>query len=282
LFFVFQIPRTIKDVDCAEKDFEIDGWARWDMPSNDYYDTEEFPEGYTGYDGSEIWNYIHSKICFTSPNPETWKAAFNKAVSGVHAVVSAQVARGIQERIDAGEEFTAEELWRDPKAEFDRRLGTSGETPQAMENLYFAYMLFLSAAAKVKGKLLADCKSGRIDGESATILQGFLDMPILYDPAIGAIADALQSHATQDPTDLWEARMRSRELLRVMNCVQCNKCRLHGKVAMLGLSTALQIHLGHNGQGVVDATKIHRVELAALLSTVYKLSRAVDFCKSMR
>ncbi|KAL3902911.1 MAG: hypothetical protein SGARI_005618, partial [Bacillariaceae sp.] len=155
------------------------------MPSNDYYDTEEFPEGYTGYDGSDVWKYIHSKICFPA-SPNGWKADFNKAVSGVHSVVSAQVARGIQEKIEAGEEFTAEEVWRDPKAEFDRRLSTSGETPQAMENMYFAYMLFLSAAAKVKGKLLADCQSGKIDSESAPILQGFLDMPILNDPAVQA------------------------------------------------------------------------------------------------
>ena len=166
--------------------------------------------------------------------------------------------------------------------EFDRRLSTSGETPQAMENLYFAYMLFLSAAAKVKGKLLVDCQSGKIDGESAPILQAFLDMPILNDPAVGAVASTLQSHAAQDATNLWEARMRTRDLLRVMNCVQCNKCRLHGKIAMMGLSTALQIHLGHDGQGVADVNKIHRVELAALVSTVYKLSRAVEFCKQMR
>ena len=111
-------------MDFAERDFELDGWARWDMPSNDYYDTEEFPEGYTGYDGSDVWKYIHSKICFANSSVG-WKADFNKAVSGVHSVVSAQVARGIQEKIAGGEEFTAEEVWRDPKAEFDRRLSTS-------------------------------------------------------------------------------------------------------------------------------------------------------------
>ncbi|KAL3920104.1 MAG: hypothetical protein SGILL_003426 [Bacillariaceae sp.] len=277
------IPPPIKVDDDRLKDFELDGWARWDMPSNDYYDTEEFPEGYTGYDGSEIWNYIHSKICFSNAGgSDNWRADFNKAVSGVHAVVSAQVVRGIQEKMDAGEEFTAEEVWRDPQAEFDRRLSTSGETPMAMENMYFAYMLFLSAAAKVQGRLQSDCQSGKIDGESATILQGFLSMPIVNDPAVGAVAQTLQQHAQQDATTLWEARMRTRDLLRVMNCVQCNKCRLHGKVAMMGLSTALQIHLGHNGQGVSDVNKIHRVELAALLSTLYKLSRAVDFCKQMR
>jgi hypothetical protein len=270
-------------VDFQEQEFEIDGWARWDMPSNDYYDTEEFPEGYTGYDGGEIWDFIHNRICFDGYGYDDnhWKADFNKAVSGVHSVVSAQVARGIQEKIDSGEEFTAEEVWRDPKAEFDRRLSKNGETPLAMENLYFAYMLFLSAASKAKEKLLADCQSGKIDSEASSVLRGFLDLPVLSDPSVEVAQRKLHDHALQSTNSLWEARMRTRDLLRVMNCVQCNKCRLHGKVAMMGLSTALQIHLGRNGEGG-DPNVIHRVELAALLSTIYKLSRAVDFCKQMR
>ena len=64
-----------------------------------------------------------------------------------------------------------------------------------------------------------------------------------------------------------------------MNCVQCNKCRLHGKLAMMGLSTALQIHLGRSGEGA-DVSRITRVELAALMSTLFKFSKAVEFSKN--
>lgn len=254
------------------------------MPSNDYYDTEEFPEGYTGYDGSEVWNFIHHKICFSDnsgSSTEKWKADFNKAVSGVHSVVSAQVIRGIQEKVEAGEEFTAEEVWRDPQVEFDRRLSPNGETPLAMENLYFAYSLFLSAVSKAQPKILADCQSGIIDGTTAETMKAFLNLPLLKDPAVTGVAQALQQHAKESPANLWEARLRSQDLLRVMNCVQCNKCRLHGKVAMMGLSTALQIHLGKDGNGI-DPMQLERVETAALVSTLYKLSRAVDFCQKMR
>ena len=278
-----QVPTNIRDADFQEHDFELDGWARWDMPSNDYYDLEEFPEGYTGYDGSDIWGFIHEKIAFKGYdyNDDHWKADFNKAVSGIHSLVSAQITRGIQEKIDAKEEFTDEEVWRDPKAEFERRLSNGGEEPMAMENLYFAYMLFLSAASKAKDKLLADCKNGSIDAQSAEILKGFLALPVLCDPAVEVAKEKLHDHALQSQNNLWEARMRTRDLLRIMNCVQCNKCRLHGKVAMLGLSTALQIHLGRTGEGV-DPNRIHRVELAALLTTITKFSKAIEYCKSSR
>lgn len=252
------------------------------MPSNDYYDIEEFPEGYTGYDGSMVWEFIHKRICFSGYGYDEnhWKADFNKAVSGVHSLISAQVTRGIQEKVDEGEPFKDDEIWRDPKAEFQRRLSLNGETPLAMENLYFAYMLFLSAAAKAKDRLLADCNSGRIDSEAAPILRAFLDSPILSDPSVQIAPRKLHDHAIQSANSLWEARMRTRELLRIMNCVQCNKCRLHGKISMMGLSTALQIHLGRSGEGE-DISRIHRVELAALMSTLYKFSKAVQFCKEM-
>lgn len=277
-----KVPDNIKMTDYAESEFEIDGWGRWDMPSNDYYDTEEFPEGYTGYDGSMIWEFIHERICFAgySYDDDHWKADFNKAVSGLHSVISAQVTRGIQEKIEAGEQFTDDEVWRDPVAEFQRRLSPSGETPLAMENLYFAYMLFLSATAKAKDRLIADCNSGKIEGETASALRAFLESPILNDPSVEVASRKLHDHAVQSANSLWEARMRTRDLLRIINCVQCNKCRLHGKIAMMGLSTALQIHLGRSGEGE-DINRIHRVELAALISTLFKFSRAVQYAKAM-
>lgn len=277
------VPTSIRDADFREHEFELDGWARWDMPSNDYYDLEEFPEGYTGYDGSEIWNFIHGKIAFKGYdyNDDHWKADFNKAVSGIHSLISAQIVRGIQEKADAGEEFTEDEPWTDPKAEFDRRLSKGGEQPMAVENLYFAYMLVLSAASKARDRLLCDCQNGSIDEQSAAILEGFLALPVLSDPAVEVAPKKFTDHAVESSNNLWQARMRTRDLLRIMNCVQCNKCRLHGKIAMLGLSTALQIHLGRAGEGG-DPERVHRVELAALLTTINKFSKAVEYCKQAR
>ena len=31
------IPTSIRTLNIQEFDFDIDGWARWDMPSDDYY-----------------------------------------------------------------------------------------------------------------------------------------------------------------------------------------------------------------------------------------------------
>lgn len=285
-WLALKIPREVKNADSNESEFELDGWSRWDMPTEDYYDTEEFPEGYTAYDGRAVWNFIHKRICFEGYeyDDDHWKADFNKAVSGLHSMISAQVIRGIQEKIDDGEQFAPGEIWRDPQAEFKRRLSRQGETPLAVENLYFCFMLLLTAAAKARNRLLQDCMSGKIDRNAVDDLKSVLSSPLLEDPSVKVASLKLHDHAVRDSDSieaLWQARMRSRELLRIMNCVQCNKCRLHGKISVLGLTTALQILVGRAGEGA-DPDRIHRVELAALMTTLHKCSRAINFCQSMQ
>jgi len=278
-----EVPDNIRVVDHDEHDFEIDGWGRWDMPTEDYYDTQEFKEDYTAYNGAEVWNFIHNRICFDGYeyDDDHWKADFNKAVSGLHSMISAQIILGIQERIDTGDGFAEDEPWTDPVVEFERRLSPTGETPLAMENLYFSYMLCLTAASRARDRLLEDCNSGKIEAEAAEQLRPVLDSPLLVDPSVENASRKLHDHAVKDSDSmgaLWEARMRTRELLRIMNCVQCNKCRLHGKIGMMGLSTALQILVGSAGEGG-DVTRVHRVELAALMTTLYKFSRAIEICQ---
>ena len=251
------------------------------MPSDDYYDIEAFPEGYTEYDGSEIWNFIHNRICFSGYgfDDEHWKADFNKAVSGLHSMISAQVLRGMQEKMDDGEALQV-----DPRKEFARRLSVDGETPRAIENLYFCFMLLLTAVSKAKTRLLHDCDNGNIDVDAIQNVKYMLNSPLLNDASVSVAAKRLHDHAVHDAAssqNLWEARMRSRELLRIMNCVQCNKCRLHGKIAILGLTTAMQILVGPTGLGL-DPERVKRVELAALVTTLHKCSRAIQYCQEMQ
>jgi hypothetical protein len=36
-----EVPESIRNVDQEEYDFELDGWGRWDMPTQDYYDLRD-------------------------------------------------------------------------------------------------------------------------------------------------------------------------------------------------------------------------------------------------
>ena len=85
-----------------------------------------------------------------------------------------------------------------------------------------------------------------------------------------------------------QVRLRTRDLLRIMNCVQCNLCRLHGKVSALGLASSLQVILGTKGsgeEGFRPDTKgfvtLHRVEVAAMVTFCAKLSAACDMVHTL-
>lgn len=276
------------------------------MPTNDYYDIVSFPEGYTGYDGSDVWNFIHEQICFNEYKYDDhhWKADFNKAVSGLHSMISAQIIRGIRDKNeDSGSSISSsltnddDMKWNDPVVEYQRRLSISGETPLAMENLFFAYMLLLSAVEKAKPRYLQECQSnsGLIDDVDAVRdMKSILSMSLFNDPSIQLAASKLQKHARDDGattttktntqqlehSELWQARMRCRDLLRIMNCVQCNKCRFHGKISVMGLITAFHIVLGNDGNGC-DVNTLNRIELATLITTLQKFTTAVELSQEM-
>ena len=90
------VPSKLLDRDLHEYGFTIDGWCRKDMPSDftEYFDLRTCASRDTGYDGSRVWRFIHTKICFTKRLDEpgmSWKRDYNRAVSGMHAAVNAEI-----------------------------------------------------------------------------------------------------------------------------------------------------------------------------------------------
>jgi hypothetical protein len=90
------VPPELLKRDLSEYGFIIDGWCRKDMPSDftEYFDLRQCQSRDTGYDGSNVWRFIHHKICFIKKleDPKhSWKRDYNRAVSGMHAAVSAEI-----------------------------------------------------------------------------------------------------------------------------------------------------------------------------------------------
>ena len=266
------VPEELEARDQSEAEFELDSWARWDQPSDftEYYDLVENPEGNTGYDGSTIWNFIHTKISFQkgvgAPGNE-WKSDFNRAVSGLHSSVSCHIIRDLEKT----EPDKALEEYR-------RRLR---DEPDAVANLHFTFMLTLCGIGAARDRL----DSCTYLGEGPELLPSMLKLTassIIADEAVQQAAANLRAHSNAAGAQAWKLRMRTRDLLKVMNCVQCNQCRLHGKVSVLGLASALHVLLGLQGRGEEgcnrppDPTSLHRTEIAALVTFAAKLSSAID------
>lgn len=263
------VPDNMRERDEREHTFSLDGWVRWDMPGDftEYYDLIEEPERYTEYDGSRVWNFIHQKICFQTDvdlEENEWKKDFNKAISGLHTSVSAHVV----ETMGLEEEAMV--------AEYKRRIR---DIPDALENLVYAYYLQLCAIHKSQSRL-SGCDYMGQKAAVQPLIKSVLEDAFLSEQCVENAERAMREHAMSSGALVWKARLRTRDLLGIMNCVQCNVCRLHGKVVALGVAVALSIILGMDGEGG-DVERLHRIEVAALITTAGKFASAIKFCTEM-
>jgi hypothetical protein len=65
-----------------------------------------------------------------------------------------------------------------------------------------------------------------VDDEISRELDELLRVPLLCGGCVGAAQSSMRRHATmQEGVGLWQARLRARDLMRIMNCVQCSVCR---------------------------------------------------------
>merc|ERR1712038_532726 len=60
----------------------------------------------------------------------------------------------------------------------------------------------------------------------------------------------------------------------ILDCVQCQQCKLHGKMAMLGYGTALKILFTSKEELIEDS--LSRNEVVAFINTVAKMSEALN------
>ena len=63
-----------------------------------------------------------------------------------------------------------------------------------------------------------------------------------------------------------------------MECVTCEKCRLWGKLQILGIGTAIKILLTSNAEGQISRPGfLNRQEIVALINVLNNFAVSVDF-----
>ena len=280
-------PDALMKRDLRDTHFELDSWARMDPPTADYYDLAEYPEGYTGYDGSHVWRFVYENLCFgddpTVVDDDDWRNVFDRAVSGMHASISCHVAEGMETEDDDR-----------CQAEFERRVGSH---PARVKNMHFVFAVVLTALSEAKLSLQnydyaatgnPEALSKTQDVASRIAAQSLLDNDDLKKVAAslresGAMANecVLASNDEKqflEEAGIWQMRQRSRAMLRLMDCVGCGVCRLHGKVTWFGIATAFKLIYSFDRR----ANKpLARIEVAALVTALEKLASSVRFAAEM-
>ena len=254
-----------------------------------YVDLLANKEQYTGYKpaagSSRVWHEIHAYNTFHSSeskigtigdegeeSPQELDSLpvehrlFYKSVSGLHASISSHIA--VNYLLDS-----KSETWGLDLDEFQRRLT---DHPDRINNLHFVFLLELRAAAILGEHLLATehpLATGHPDEDAHTVgtlrdmFSGKHIWPI-------SLEEETAFHGDPDHHLLELFRAKVYNISRIMDCVGCQRCRLWGKLQMMGLGTALRILYSPHRDEVLRS--LHRSHIVALFNALGRLSHSVE------
>lgn len=247
------------------------------------------PERNTGYNGSHIWEAMYNENCFEVGSTLP-RGRFNtgdgmcyeervlyRLLSGWHASTTISIAKHFY---PPGTKKKG--VWA-PNP--DKYMEALGRHPDRVKNLHFSFVVLLRSVKKA-APLLRSYGFSTGDAESdiktKSLVQRLLDSQVLSlcSPLFDAFDEtALFQHGPEQRSQL-KRQFKSvfRNITDLVDCVECQKCRLHAKVFSQGLGTALKILLT---PPVHILATTSRDEMVALVHTLWKLSEAMEDAKEL-
>uniref|UniRef100_A0A8C6UUN2 ERO1-like protein alpha n=1 Tax=Neogobius melanostomus TaxID=47308 RepID=A0A8C6UUN2_9GOBI len=285
-------------------------------PDSQYVDLLLNPERFTGYKGPEawkIWTSIYEENCFkpftvkrplsplySSGRSEgegsrafyTWlegqcveKRAFYRLISGLHASISIHLSA----RYLLSDEWF-EKRWGPNVSEFRSRFDselTQGEGPKRLRNLYFLFLIELRALVKAlpvvkegsfklfTGQPQEDCRNKE---RLLDLLHTARSFPLHFNETSLFAGDETEAAKLKE-----DVRLAFMNISRIMDCVECFKCRLWGKLQTQGLGTALKILFSELPSSPPSSRlTLNRQELVALVNAIGRISTSIKELQNFR
>lgn len=201
---------------------------------------------------------------------------FYRVFSGLHASISTHISNNYPiGAVDPMLDLHSPEncgLIGPNVTQYQYRLGNH---PDRLENLYFAFIFMLRAVNKASATLRAynyTTTNGARDTELAALVDETLSTPLLSGCSSAASFDESSMFSTAQGASLkHQLRSAFRNISRIMDCVGCEKCRLHGKLQILGIGTAIKVLFKEPHAPLA----LERNEVMALITTLAKFSHAL-------
>ncbi|OAY64905.1 Endoplasmic reticulum oxidoreductin-1 [Ananas comosus] len=261
---------------------EIDNpWTYDDETDNaemTYVNLQLNPERFTGYIGASarrIWDAIYKENCPKYPSEELCqeKKVLYKLISGLHSSISVHIAADYL--LDESANLWGHNLG----LLYDRVL----KYPDHVRNLYFTYLFVLRAVTKAADYL--EQAEYNTENPQEDLKTQSLVKQLLYNPKLQATCplpfdEAKLWQGENGPELKQQIQKQFRNISALMDCVGCEKCRLWGKLQVLGLGTALKILFSVEEQHpLYQPLQLQRNEVIALVNLLNRLSESVKFVR---
>lgn len=220
------------------------------------------PEQWTGYNGSSIWEAMYRENCFGEGEECVEQRVLYRLLSGMHASTNIHINLRYFPP-------TGEHRWRPNPQRFQQQYG---DKPELLRNLHFAYVVLLRSLDKLRPVLATvPLDTGNLDEDARTqrLMHRLLDSSLLSScsPIFSAFDESILFQETRLKR---EFKNVFHNISRLLDCVTCQKCKLHGKLQLLGIGTALKTLLVPPSHLVIS-----RDELVALINTLAQFSDAI-------
>ncbi|XP_033112221.1 ERO1-like protein alpha isoform X2 [Anneissia japonica] len=263
----------------------------------EFYDLTINPERYTGYKGKaahRIWNNIYKENCF-KPDPQTpgyenflnskslgglclEKRVFYRLISGLHSSINIHLCA--KYLLAAGDGAFKQDVWGPNPKEFQRRFSpekTGGEGPLRLKNLYFTYLVVLRAIAKASPYFKQETFYTGVEARDVEVKNVVLKIAMLAEKFPNHFNESAMFTGKEAHNLKEEFRKHFWNISRIMDCVDCTKCRLWGKLQIQGLGTALKILFSEKEIGKPGSSfMLKRHEIVALFNGFAALSYSVN------
>ncbi|KAE8655343.1 Endoplasmic reticulum oxidoreductin-1 [Hibiscus syriacus] len=233
--------------------------------------------GYTGPSARRIWDAVYSENCPKYPAEELCQEEklLYKLISGLHSSITIHIASDYL--LDE-----AKNLWGH---NLDLLYNRVLKYPNRLQNLYFTFLFVLRAVTKATDYLeQAEYNTGNPTEDLKT---QSLMRQLLYNPKLQAACplpfdEARLWKGQRGPELKQKIQAQFKNISALMDCVGCEKCRLWGKLQVLGLGTALKILFSVNGEEHLHQTlELQRNEVIALMNLLNRLSESLKFVHEM-
>lgn len=237
-----------------------------DSKNGIYVDLLKNPEGYTGYQGQQIWTSIYKENCFSvlEKNMCSEEKVFFKIISGIHSNINLQICKSFL-NLEKNITYSNIELMKKTFLNHQDRIN----------NLFFLHSLLVNALFKGE-KFISDYDFNtgytKDDFKIKEILSQIFNEKEMRDFHKKGFENSINLKKFFKYEKLNEIKMRFRNISEIINCVSCQKCRLHGKLQIYGVATMLKILFNEE-----KSINLKRNEIVSFINMIDKVSTSIKY-----